>query len=67
MIMRKSRKVKDEAKRTRGKTISVQFFTDEDDLVRDLARRDGDRSVADTVRVLALAEARRRQGATVAA
>jgi hypothetical protein len=45
---------------TRGKAISVQFFADEDVLIRDLAQLDGNRPVADTVRVLALAEARRR-------
>lgn len=44
----------------RGKIISVQFFADEDALIRGLAKQDGNRPVADTVRVLALAEARRR-------
>ena len=64
--MRKPRKVKDEGKRPRGKTISVQFFVDEDRLIRDLAKRDSDRSVADTVRVLALAEAKRRNAEVAA-
>ena len=43
-----------------GKSISVQFRLEgEDDLVRGLAASEN-RSVANTVRVLALAEARRR-------
>jgi hypothetical protein len=63
--MRKSRKSKDKGKSARGKTVSVQFFTDEDRLIRELARQDGNRSVSDTVRVLALAEAKRRAAAVV--
>jgi hypothetical protein len=58
--MRKQRKVRNEGKTSRGKLISVQFFEEEDRLIRELARLDGNRPVSDTVRVLALAEARRR-------
>ena len=47
----------------RGKPIGVQFFLDEDKLIRDLAERDGKRPVADMVRVLALEGARLRIGA----
>lgn len=61
--MRKSRKIRNEARPARGKLISVQFFEDEDRLIRELARLDGNRPVSDTVRVLALAEARRRAAA----
>jgi hypothetical protein len=42
-----------------GKCISVQFLLNEEDpLIRELARLE-DRSIANTVRLLALAEARR--------
>ena len=42
-----------------GKTVSVQFLLNEEDpLIRELARLE-DRSIANTVRLLALAEARR--------
>jgi len=60
-MSRKSRK----PGKGRGKTITLQFFTDEDRLIRELARQDGNRSVSDTVRVLALAEAKRRAAAVV--
>jgi hypothetical protein len=60
-MTRKTRDARKDGKGSgRGKAITVQFFLDEDRLVRELARLDGDRPIADTVRVLALAEARRR-------
>lgn len=47
------------ARKKRGRPIEVRFVVDEDKLIRELAAKDS-RSAADTVRLLALAEARRR-------
>jgi hypothetical protein len=46
--------------RKRGRPVEVRFFVEEDRLIRTLAVNDLNRSVADTVRLLALAEAKRR-------
>lgn len=62
---RDARKVAPAQAPVRGKAITVQFFLEEDRLVRELARQDGNRPVGDTVRVLALAEAKRRAAAVV--